>query len=272
MPKILKLDYENPRTHARSSGRIEIRSQTAGSAELYFYGDICSSSWDLWQQEDMCPQDVANFLNSLNGVKDIQIFINSGGGDSFAGLAIYNILKRNPAAKTVHIDGVAASAASVIAMAGNPIITPPGAQIMVHNPWTIAMGNANDLRKIADSLDVCAQGHVEVYLENAADGVTEEQIKAAMDAETWMTGTQAAQYFKNIQVDGVQVAASLEKSFADRYQHVPKALLEGEEPEPDPEPGPEPEPKPDPKPDPEPPEDGVEKALAKARAALALSK
>jgi ATP-dependent protease ClpP protease subunit len=258
MGKILKLEYENPKTHAKSTGRIEIKSQAPGSAELYFYGDICSSSWDLWQQEDMCPQNVANFLNSLSGVKDIQIYINSGGGDSFAGLAIYNILKRNTATKTVHIDGIAASAASVIAMAGNTIIMPPGAQIMVHNPWTIAMGNANDLRKIADSLDVCEKGHVEVYLENAAEGVTEEQIKAMMDAETWMTGTQAAQVFKEIDVQGTMVAASLDSGFMDRYQHVPESLAKAAEPNPGDNPAP--------------PDEGMESALARARAVLALSR
>ena len=258
MPKILNLQYENPKTHAKSIGRIEIKNQTQGSAELYFYGDICSSTWDLWQQEDRCPQDVADFLNCLNGVKDIQIYINSGGGDSFAGLAIYNILKRNNASKTVHIDGIAASAASIIAMAGAPIITPPGAQIMDHNPWTIAMGNANDLRKIADSLDVCGQGHVEVYLENAAEGVTEEQIKSMMDAETWMTGAQAAQVFKNIDVQGTMVAASLDSGFLSRYQHVPKTLVKSEEPKPKEEPIPQ--------------DDGKESALARAKAVLALSR
>ncbi|HEX3018541.1 MAG TPA: head maturation protease, ClpP-related [Caproicibacter sp.] len=226
----MNLAYENPKTHVKSTGRIEIKSQSPGSADLYFYGDICSSTWDLWQQEDMCPQDVADFLNSLTGVNAIDIYINSGGGDSFAGLAIYNMLKRNPASKTVHIDGLAASAASIIAMAGDTIITPPGAQIMIHNPWTFAAGNANDLRQIADSLDVIGQGHLDVYMANVVDGVTAEQIKSLMDAETWLTGTMAQQYFKNIDVQGEQVAASLDTAFMSRYQHVPKSLVKPQKP------------------------------------------
>ena len=88
MGKILKLEYENPKTHVKSSGRIEIKNQTAGNADLYFYGDICASSWDVWQNEDKCPQDVADFLNGLNGVQTVNFYINSGGGDSFAGLAM----------------------------------------------------------------------------------------------------------------------------------------------------------------------------------------
>lgn len=270
MGKILRLEYENPKTHVKSSGKIEIKNQTPGNADLYFYGDICASSWDVWQYEDKCPQDVADFLNGLNGVQTVNLYINSGGGDSFAGLAIYNILKRNPAAKKVHIDGLAASAASIIAMAGDTIITPPGAQIMMHNPWTIAMGNANDFRQIADSLDVCAQGHVEVYLTNAVEGVTAEEIKAKMDAETWMTGAQAAEVFKNIQVEGEQIAASLDSAFLSRYKHVPKSLTPdpGQDPTPEDEEGAEDE---DPPPE-EVPDTGKENAMARAKATLAMSR
>jgi len=269
MPKILKLNYENPKTHLKSTGKIEIKNQTANSADLYFYGDIVGSTWDAWQQEDMCPQDVSNFLNSLNGVQSINIFINSGGGDSFAGLAIYNILHRNSAAKTVYVDGLAASAASIIAMAGDVLITPPGAQLMIHNPWALAMGNANDLRQIADSLDVCSQSHVDVYMTNAADGVTPEQIKAKMDAETWMTGAEAALIFKNVQVQGEQIAASVDSQYFSEYKNVPKSLVK----EPTPPAPPDPDLK-EPTPSEPNPQDNskVNLAIAKAKAVLAMSK
>lgn len=256
MPKILKLEYENPRTHAKSSGRIEIKNQTVGSADLYFYGDICSSTWDLWQQEDMCPQDVADFLNGLNSTQNINVYINSGGGDSFAGLAIYNILRRNSAKKTVYVDGLAASAASVIAMVGafdgNQLIMPPGAQLMIHNAWTIAIGNAADLRQVADALDKTSQSYAEAYTEHAVEGITQEQIQAMMDAEKWMTGTEASQIFKNVQVQGEQIAASLDSGFSNRYKNVPQSLVK--------------QPPVPPKPKEPAPEDSKQIDLAKSRA------
>lgn len=228
MGKILKLEYENPKTHVKSSGRIEIRSQSTGSADLYFYGDICSSTWDLWQNEDMCPQDVADFLNGLNGIKNINVYINSGGGDSFAGKAIYYILARSGAHIEVFNDGLTASAAGMIAMAGclpgNVLHMPPGAEFMMHKCWTIALGNANDFRAIAGALDKCDESYVEIFLSCALEGVETETIAGMMDAETWMNGAQLAAVFKNVDTSGIQIAASLDSSFAGRYRNVPEAI------------------------------------------------
>lgn len=227
--KVLNLEYENPRTKAKSTGKIEIKNQTNKSADLYFYGDICSSTWDTWQYEDMCPQDVADFLNSLDGVQTINIYINSGGGDSFAGLAIYNMLKRNSAEKNCYIDGLAASAASVIALIGalegNSLHMPPGAQLMIHNAWTIAMGNANDFRKLADTLDQISSSYVDVYAENANEDITKEQIKQMMDDETWLNGEQALQYFKNVEITGQQIAAYADSQYFNQYKTIPGCLL-----------------------------------------------
>lgn len=272
--KILKLEYENPKTHVKSSGKIEIKNQTAGSADLYFYGDICSSTWDVWQYEDKCPQDVADFLNSLSGIKNINIYINSGGGDSQAGKAIYNILSRSGAHMEVYDDGLMASAAGMIAMVGclpgNVLHMPPGSQFMMHKCWTIAMGNADDFRSLADMMDKCDASYVEIFLACAVEGVTAETLSAMLAAETWLNGEQAAAVFRNIELTGEQIAASLDKALLSRYKNIPKSLEtdtegvpeEGEVP---------------------PPDDGAEPALiaenngaemtmAKARAALALSK
>lgn len=230
MPDIIKLEYENPRTKAKFTGSMEIKNKTGDSADLYFYGEICSSKWQDRSDDDKCPQDVADFLNSLDGVKNINVYINSGGGDSFAGNAIYNILKRNPASKTVYIEGIAASAASVIAMVGSEIIMPPGAQMMIHNAWTIAMGNANDFRKTADTLDKVSASHIEIYVENAAEGMTPEKFKAAMDAETWLDGTDAEGYFKSVKVEGERVAACISNGYLDRYKNIPERVRQPTEP------------------------------------------
>lgn len=262
MPKILNLEYENPKTKAQFTGSMEIKNQTADSADLYFYGEICSSKWQEWSDDDKCPQDVADFLNSLNGVGKINVYINSPGGDSFAGNAIYNILKRNAASKTVYIEGVAASAASVIAMVGNPIIMPPGAQVMIHNAWTIIMGNANDLRKEADTLDKVSASHIEIYAENAAEGVTPEQFKAMMDAETWMDGTEAAKVFKSVKVEGERVAASIDARYFDRYKNIPEKVRQPTSKDPKPPAPPEP---------PEPPADDIAIKIAKVKLNLAIA-
>lgn len=244
--KVLNLEYENPKTRIKSKGKIEIKNQTSNSADLYFYGDICSSTWDVWQYEDMCPQDVADFLNSLDGVQTINVYINSGGGDSFAGIAIYNMLKRNTAKKDVYVEGLAASAASPIALIGalegNSLHILSGAQLMIHNAWTVAMGNANDFRKVADTLDKVSQSYIDVYAENAVEGITKDQIKQMMDDETWLNGEQAAQYFKNIQIEGQQIAAYADSQYFNQYKTIPGCLLSKRKPQSSNEPEPIPEP------------------------------
>ncbi len=104
-------------------GCFEIRNETQTSADLYFYGDIVSDWWGAWQNEDQYPEAVKNFLSEQEG-KSLNIYINSGGGSVFAGIAIYNMIKRFAEKNTVqvYVDGLAGSIASVIAFAGN---TPP---------------------------------------------------------------------------------------------------------------------------------------------------
>lgn len=95
---------------------LQIKNQTDTSADLYFYGDIVSSWWGAWEDTDQYPDKVKNFLDEAKG-KDLNIYVNSGGGSVFAGMAIYNMIKRHQGNKTVYIDGLAGSIASVIALA-----------------------------------------------------------------------------------------------------------------------------------------------------------
>lgn len=224
MSKILEFKSKDKAGKLKTVGSMEIKNQTSSTAELYFFGDIVGSSWEAWQYEDMCPQDVSDFLKGLNGLQNVDIYINSGGGDSFAGIAIHNLLKNNQAFKTVYVVGLAASAASIIALAGDKVVIYSGAQLMIHNPWTIAMGDANDFRKVVAMLDKASESYLNIYTEHAKEGVTAEQIKAMMDAETWMTGVDAAQTF-NIEKEDVQVVACVDSQFYSRYQHAPAALV-----------------------------------------------
>lgn len=104
------------------SSVLEIKNETKDNAELYFYGDIVSSCLGAWDDTDQYPESIKKFLDNVKG-KDLDIYINSGGGSVFAGMAIYNMLKRHKGFKTVYIDGLAASIASVIALAGDKVNT-----------------------------------------------------------------------------------------------------------------------------------------------------
>lgn len=230
MEKVLEFKSKDATGKEKVNGKMEIKNQTSTAADLYFYGDIVSTSYDpddWWSSgspEDKAPQDVAYFLNELDGMTDINMHINSGGGDVFAGVAIYNILKSNPANKTTYVDGVAASAASLIALAGNKIIIPASAQLMIHNPWTYASGNANELRKVADMLDQVAKSLVNIYMENAKEGINEDDIKQMMDEAKWFTGEEASEVF-NIEVDDSAPVAACISDFFNKYKNTPKNLL-----------------------------------------------
>lgn len=226
MPKVFEF-----KTKDKVNGRMEIKNQASGAADLYFYGDIVSTSynpddwWSSGSKEDKAPQDVADFLHGLDGFTSVNIHVNSGGGDVFAGVAIYNILKNNKAKKTTYVEGLAASAASVIALAGDVVIIPASAQLMIHNPWTIAIGNANDFRKTADMLDQVAKSLINIYMDNTKENVTEDQIKQMMDDETWMTGEAAAEIF-NVEVDeAAKVAACASSDYFGKYKHTPKDMF-----------------------------------------------
>ncbi|WP_338631344.1 head maturation protease, ClpP-related [Clostridium baratii] len=228
MAKILKLQNKDKRTgEIKNTGRIEIKNQTAEKAELYFYGDIVSDSWSAWwTEEDKCPQDVSDFLKELDNSKDIDIYINSGGGSVFAGIAIYSMLNRHNGKKIVHVDGLAASIASVIALAGDEIIIPKYSTFMIHNPLMFLFGgyNAKDLNEIIGALDSCKESILNIYMDHVKEGVTREEISEFMDQETWFTGEKAAEYF-NITLEDEFEAVACASGFFDKYKNTPKNLL-----------------------------------------------
>ena len=121
MNSIFNFNIKNSKTKKlENKGALEIKNATEDRAELYFYGDIVSNSWQsYWYEEDKAPQDIVDFLNQIEDTKELNIYINSGGGSVYGGLAIYNILKRHKGKKIVTVDGIAASIASIIALAGD---------------------------------------------------------------------------------------------------------------------------------------------------------
>jgi ATP-dependent protease ClpP protease subunit len=166
--------------------------------EMYIYGDVESDSYDWWTDEIIESETSANhFRNELakypNAMK-INIFINSYGGSVFEGTAIYNQLRRHPAQKIVHVDGFACSVAATIAMAGDKVVMPRNAMMMIHNAWTVAMGNGAELRKAADDLDVINKGNRQAYLQKASGKITEDELVQLLDAETWLTAEDCIKY------------------------------------------------------------------------------
>jgi ATP-dependent Clp protease, protease subunit len=203
---------------------MNVKNQTSSSADLYIYGDIINNTGWKWDDSDVMPDDVKNLLDDIKDVSELNIYINSGGGSVFAGLAIYNMLKRSKASKTVYVDGVAASIASIIALAGDRVVVPSNAFLMIHKPWSWMAGNSNDFRKMADDLDAIESGIMKVYEENMKDGVDIEDIKAMVDAETWLNGEEAEKYFNIEVVDSKDIAASM-SDYYDKYNKTPNKLV-----------------------------------------------
>lgn len=189
--------------------------------QITLYGDISDTSW--WGDE-ITPKQFKDDLESLGDISELEINLNSGGGDVFAGYTIYNILKRHKAHKTVYIDGLAASIASLIAMAGDEIIMPQNSMMMIHNAWTIAMGNATDLRDMAEQLDKVDGLLVDTYAQRT--GLDRDEIADMMANETWLTGKEAVDKgFATQLEDGKQIAASIDRKYFDRYQRIPESVI-----------------------------------------------
>ena len=162
------------------------------NADLYIFGDIVAFPWESQGQQS--GNSIVKALQNVTA-KNITVHINSYGGDVSEGLAIYNTLKNaEKSGKTVTTmcDGFACSAASVVFMAGSRRVMNAASLLMIHNAWTVAMGNASELEKAADDLRTITQASVEAYKTVAT--ISEKEIKKLMDAETWILPADAVEY------------------------------------------------------------------------------
>lgn len=224
--KELKFYNKDRDGNRKICGSMTIKNQTDSSADLFFYGDIVSETWQSeWYEDDMAPGDVKEFLDQLDGTENINIHINSGGGSVFGGIAIYNMLRRNNAHKTVYVDGLAASIASVIMMAGDEIVIPKNATVMIHKPsasYFFTTKNADDLRKDAESLDTCQEAIMQTYMTKAK--VDKEEIEQKVNDETWLTGEEAAELFDIKVEEANDAVACAGSSMFFCYKNVPTSL------------------------------------------------
>ena len=153
---------------------------------LYLNGTIAEESWF---DDDVTPQLFKDELNSGSG--DITVWINSPGGDCVAAAQIYNMLMDYKGNVTVKIDGIAASAASVIAMAGTKVLVSPVSMLMIHNPMTAAFGNSDEMQKAIEMLGSVKDSIINAY--EIKTGLSRAKLGHLMDAETWMDANKAVE-------------------------------------------------------------------------------
>ncbi|MBC9021186.1 Clp protease ClpP [Limosilactobacillus fermentum] len=204
---------------------LTIKQQVGNKeADLFIDGEIVSGEF---YDNDTSAAGFRDSLKQLGDVETINLHINSPGGSVFEGIAIYNMLKNNPAQINVYVDALAASIASVIAMSGDNIFMPSNSMLMIHNPWTIAMGNANDLRKQANDLDRIGELSVTTYLDKAGSKLDADTLHQLMDDETWLTAQEAVNYGLATEViDDNQMAACADPGFLKQFRNVPTQLAQ----------------------------------------------
>jgi len=190
----------------------------AKSADVYLYGVV--GGYD-WENDQML--DGAGFVSELNAldVDTINFRINSPGGSVVEGHAIHNALVRHQARVITHIDALAASMASVIAMAGDEVHMADNASLMIHDPWTVVMGDSDDLRKYADVLDMIGEQIIAGYQRHTDLGAVE--IRAMMADETWMDAESALGHGFVTHIDGaMQMAALVSQKIS--FQKMPESI------------------------------------------------
>jgi ATP-dependent Clp protease protease subunit len=179
-------------------------------AILRVYEEIGENFWD---GSGVSVKKFAEALDKLDEVEKLNIHINSLGGDTHSGQAIYNLIGDFKADTVSYIDGVAASAATVVACGADKVIMRENANYMIHNPWTLTMGNASDLRKAADALDQVTEPIIGVYKTQTGNKISRAKIIELMNNETWLTAKDALQFgFVNEVKGKVIPTASVSKS------------------------------------------------------------
>lgn len=205
---------------------FSIKNATTDSADLYFY-DVIGDSW--------VGSDAATVVKEITGLKQkkLNVHINSPGGSVFDGVAIYNALLNHASEVTVFVDGLAASIASIIALAGKRVVIAENAMFMIHNPWTWGAGNAAEFRKQADVLDQIGETLITTYASRT--GKSREVIRASMDAETWFSAKEAKDWGLATEVaEPLRAAACVTADVAEalNFRKTPEPVLAKSEPAP----------------------------------------
>lgn len=210
-----------PRGEPRPYYRMAAKGERA---EIYIYDVIGGDFFGEGTTAKQFQKDLA----ALGDVRTLDIFINSPGGDVFDGVAIYNQLARHRARKIVHVDALAASIASVIAMVGDEIEIAANGMMMVHRAWGLVIGNANDARKFADTLEKIDSTIIGTYV--ARSGADEAEITRMVDAETWLTAQEAVDLGLADRASEPVEMAALARFDLSAFKHVPEAIAKAKDP------------------------------------------
>lgn len=192
-PGKIRLNANRKITALSTEGALDrwnpgVKAAKAEDASISIYEVIGE---DPWTGGGVTVKRIDAALRSIGGAKDVTVNINSPGGDVFEGIAIYNRLREHQGRVNVKVLGLAASAASIIAMAGDNIQIGASSFLMIHNAWVLAIGNRHDMREIADFLEPFDRALADVYV--ARTGQELGDVQSAMDAETWFNGSQAVE-------------------------------------------------------------------------------
>jgi ATP-dependent Clp protease protease subunit len=211
----------------------EVTGRAAGDAPRSWYAmrateDPAVHEIRIYEEIGFWGVTARQFADDLAKVtaKMIVLRLNSPGGDVFDGLAIFNALRNHPARIQTHVDGLAASMASVIALAGDEIRIADNAFMMIHNPWTIALGDATAMRKTADLLDKVGNSLRSIYVGKTKK--PEAKVRELMDAETWFTADEAKDFGLVDAVEPAFEAAAAAKFDLSIFDRVPDTLRAGE--------------------------------------------
>lgn len=231
--KLLQLLQDNRRAFTPVESRIMSKG---GDASIYLYDPIVGSRAAAEWFGGICPQDFVPALRALEADR-ITLYTNCPGGDVFAAEAMCQALREHPAKITMQIEGYAASAATSIACACDEVTATKGSKYMIHQSWTFAMGNADDLSGVVELLRKCDGTMYDEYM--AKTGKDRAQIEAWCRAETWFTASQAKeQGFIDSILESAKPSAQAPDWNLSAYDNAPKAERA---PAPTPEPAPEPE-------------------------------
>lgn len=205
----------SPKASAGDKSWFRMKASGDKTADIYIYDEI--GYWGVTARQ------FASSMKALGDLDHINLHIHSPGGDVFDGIAIYNLLNSHTASKTVYIDGLAASMASVIAMVGNPIIMPENAMMMIHKPWGITGGDANDMRDYADLLDKVEAVLIPSYAKKT--GKSSDELALLLGEETWMTAQECLEHGFADQIStAVQAMARINSKRIEEFDAMPNAL------------------------------------------------
>lgn len=196
--------------------------KTQNVVEIDLFDEI--GGWGVYAKE--FKNEVSELIS--NASEEVIVNINSPGGSVFEGIEIYNYLKGLENPTTVRINSLSASIATVIALGADTLQISESAFFMIHNPWSMAMGEADDMRKQADVLDKIKETILSIYEKNS--NLDRERITALMDEETWLTGSEAVEYgFADELTEGVKVAAMATTDIINQFKNKPKELIMAKE-------------------------------------------